>query len=124
MARDLAVRVDNLQQLRKNLRDVDRGALREIQQVTKRAAGIVAEEARGIAPRRTGRLAKSIRATTSGSLGVVRSPLPYAPIIEYGWPARGIPDRRFIGRALENKQDAVLRELERGFDAVAKRNGF
>jgi len=128
--RDLAVKVDNLQPLRKALRAVDKDALRDVQTVTKRAAEVVAVEARSRAPRRTGRLAGSIRATTSGARGIVRSPLPYAPVHEYGGTIepRGTPirikRREYITGALEEKQDQVRDELARGFNEVARRHGF
>lgn len=125
-----AVRVDGLKELRKSLRAVDKGALREVQEVTKRAAGIVAAEARTLAPRRSGKLQASIRGTTAGNSGVVRSPLPYAKVHEYGGTIRPkgtdirINRSEFVTRALDRKEDAVLNELARGFDDLTRRHGW
>lgn len=126
---DVAVRVENLQAVRRALRAVDRGAAKEVQQVTRRAAEIVAVEARIRAPKLTGALAGSIRAGTSGSRGIVRSRLPYANVIQWGGrvgrkKATFIRPTHFVTNALEAKQDAVTRELARGFDDVLRRNGF
>lgn len=130
MARtDLAVRVENLAQVRRALRGVDRDALKEVQQVTKRAAEIVASEARIRAPKLSGALAQSIRATTSGNKGIVRSPLPYAGVQEWGGrvgrnKATFVRGRHFVMGALDDKRDSVARALADGFDDVLRRNGF
>lgn len=128
MARE--VRVEGLNDLRKALRATDKAALREVQAVTKVAAEIVAVQARANAPRRSGALAGSIRATTSGNKGIVRSKLPYAKVQEYGGVIRPrgaaitIKRSAFVGRALDAKQEAVQAALAAGFDAVARRNGW
>ncbi len=127
---DLAVRVDGLQDLRKSLRAVDKGALKEVQAVTKAAAELVAVEARSLAPRRSGKLASSIRATTSGARGIVRSPLPYAAVHHWGGTIspRGTPitikRTEYITKAAERKQAMVLEALARGFDGLVRRNGW
>jgi len=133
---DSTVRVEGLQDLRKSLRAMDREALKTVQATTKRAAAIVAEEAGRLAPRGTRpippsrrpqvRLADSYRATTKGSSGVVRSPLPYAPIVEYRrtGTAAQMRNTRPVSRALEAKERAVMDELADGFDRLAKDNGW
>lgn len=104
--------------------------LKEIRNVVRDAARIVAAEASRLAPRQSGALAASIRGTTSGDKGIVRSPLPYAPVHEYGGVVRprGAPvpikASRYVGRALENKQDAIVDALGDGLEAVAARHGW
>jgi len=123
-----AIRVEGLQKFRRSLRATDRDAAKAVQAVTKRAAGLVADEARSLAPRRSGRLAASIRATTAGAKGVVRSPLPYAKVHEYGGTIRpkGTPimikRSLYVHRAMDRKADDVLNELARGFERVVQRD--
>lgn len=125
-----AVRVEGLANLRKTLRNTDKDALKMVQGVVAGAAQIVASEARTLAPRRSGRLAESIRGTTSGNKGIVRSRLPYAKVHEYGGTIspRGVPitiaPSKFVSRAINRKETAVTRALEVGFDQVARRNGW
>jgi phage gpG-like protein len=75
-------------------------------------------------------LQDSIRATTSGNKGIVRSPLPYAAVHEYGgtiYPHGGpvtIRRSEYVGLAMERNQEKVMRALETGFAAVARRNGW
>jgi hypothetical protein len=125
-----AIEVEGLQQLRRALRAIGKDAQREGQTVIREAAQIVASQARLNAPRRTGRLRDSIRGTTSGAKGVVRSPLPYAKVHEYGGVIRprGAPIEiqrsAFVGRAIDSKADAVVEMLADGIDRVARRHGF
>lgn len=125
-----AVEVQGLKALRTALRTTDRAALREVQKVTKAAAQIVAKEARKNAPRRTGDLAASLRGTTQGNAGIVRSPLPYAKVHEWGGTIqpRGVPitikRSAYVDRALDAKADQVGKALMDGFERVARANGW
>jgi phage gpG-like protein len=124
------IAVEGLSDLRRSLKATNKDALREVQKVVKRGAEIIAQDSRTLAPRRSGKLAASIRAGTSGSKGIVRSKLPYAKVHEWGGTIRPrgadikIKKSEFVGRALERKESAVRRELERGFADVARRNGW
>lgn len=127
-----AVRVEGLAELRKSLSATDKGALKEVQAITKRAAGVVLSraEVNARAFRRTGRLAGSGKASTSGTKGVVRFTVPYAKVHEYGGTIapRGTPikikRREFVGHALDSEQERVLETFARGFDDLAKRSGW
>jgi phage gpG-like protein len=76
--------------------------------------------AAAFAPRRTGRLAASIRATSSpnrASISAGSTAVPYAAAINYGWRARHIPPAAFMQRA-----DRVLRaEAPKRLDQIAAR---
>lgn len=124
------VEVKGLKELRASVRHMDRATLRLIQGVTRAGAQVVATEARGLAPRRTGRLGSSIVASTQGTSGIVRSPLPYAKVHEYGGTIhpRGVPitiqRSSYVGRALDAKAEEVGRTLAEGFDRLARANGW
>lgn len=125
-----AVEITGLADLRRTLRATDREGLKAIREVLKDAAGIVATEATLLAPRRTGRLARSYKPFTRGNTAGVRSRLPYAPVIEYGGTIRpqGVPilfERSApVTRGLERKVDAVTARLVVGFDAASRRAGW
>jgi phage gpG-like protein len=53
-------------------------------------------------PRRSGRLAASIRSTGQAGAAVVRAggaKVPYAGVIEYGWPSRNISAQPYLRTA-------------------------
>lgn len=71
--------------------------------------------AQGLAPKRTGRLAGSVRGNRAQSKAVVtagRSSIRYAGPINYGWPARGIAASGFMQRTDQALRPRALTLLE------------
>ena len=123
--------VEGLGQFRRDLRAIGGPPLvRELREVLKHAAEIAARQASVLAPRKTGRLARSYRPFTRGNTAGVRSRLPYAGVIEFGGTIspKGTPIdiRRYepVTRAVEQRADAVEAELAAGFDDLARAHGF
>lgn len=83
----------------------------------KRIGNLVADEAKSLAPRLSGKLASTVKPSNTKNKSVVRAggSLPYAGVIHYGWPARNIEPHPFLTDALGNKQgdlkDALDSEL-------------
>lgn len=88
------------------------------------AASIVATFAGASAPRRSGRLAGSIRASGTTSKAIVRvgkKSVPYASVIHWGWARRGIRANPFVSEAAQRTEPrwvdiyttAVQRMLDR-----------
>lgn len=110
-----------LRDLRKIDRDLQREALRGLKAATVREAlpAVVAA-----APKRTGRLARSLRvqATTRGVS--IRSRVPYANPIHWGWPRHHIKPNPFIQRGAEARAERILDALAEEMDGFFARNGF
>lgn len=99
--------------------------MKDLRQVNKEAAQIVVPEAKGLAPKgTTGRLAASVRAGATQKAGVVRvgsKRVPYAGVINYGWPKHNIKPTLFANRAAKNTEpqwtklyaDAVQKIIDR-----------
>lgn len=104
----MAVQVEGAARLRRTLRQAG-GDLSDLKAANRAAAGTVSTAAAAAAPRRTGRLAASVRASGTNSAGVVRagnnrktvSGVPYAGVIHWGWPARGISANTFLTDAAQ-----------------------
>lgn len=121
---EFRVQVEGLKDLRRDLRALDRDALKQVQRSLKGSAEIVAAQARIDAPKRTGELARSIRAGTSGNRALVRSRLPYGNPIHWGWPKRNITANPFIDRAADKKANAALERLADDLEDVFRKHGF
>ena len=71
--------------------------MKELKEVNRQAANIALPAVRNLAPRgKNGRLASSIRVGATQKAGVIRAgskSVPYAGVINYGWPARRIKPR-------------------------------
>lgn len=80
-----------------------------------RLGTIVADEAKSIAPRRSGKLIDAIRPGRGKTKAVVRAgfrSVPYAPVIHYGWADHGIEAQPYLLQALQNKRAEVIRVFE------------
>lgn len=92
-----SVQVDGLKQLIKTLRTAGND-LADLKAANQEAATIALRGAEARAPTRTGRLAGSGR--TAKQAGRARfmfgsARVPYAAVIHWGWPARGIPAQTY-----------------------------
>lgn len=79
------------------------------------------------APRRSGRLAASVRGNRAKSSAVVtsgKSAAPYAGAINYGWPARNISASSFMQKADEEMRPRAIKLLEDDINAKAKSKGL
>lgn len=114
--------VHGLRELRRNLRRLEDDAA-DLKEANATAAQTVAAAAAARAPKRTGRLAASIRGNRAVGRATVKS-LPsvaYAGPIHWGWPARHIDGQPFIlegaqqteGVWLPAYEAAVARAVER-----------
>lgn len=89
------------------------------------AAG--ARLASSFAPKRSGRLAGTVRGNRAKAKAVViagRARVPYAGAINYGWRARGIAPARFMQRADTALAADAVALLERGLDQAITKVGL
>ncbi len=78
-------------------------------------------------PRRSGRLAATVRGNRAQSKAVVtigRASVPYAGPINYGWPSRGIKASNFIAKTDAEISPVALRLLEDGINKAIRDKGL
>lgn len=78
-------------------------------------------------PRRTGRLAASIRGNKAKSKAVVRAgraAVPYAGAINYGWPKRGIAPSLYMQRGEQEYTPKAVNRLEEEIESAIRRKGL
>jgi HK97 gp10 family phage protein len=137
---DFDVRVEGLAQLRRQLRQLENvDALTDVRQGLKRAAGIVAQDARSRVPVRSGRARASIRAQASGNRALVvggKKSVPYYGWLDFGGrtPRRqiapwrgsggGPPKGRFIYPAIAAKRRQVADEVEDALRRAIQKAGL
>lgn len=79
------------------------------------------------APKRSGRLAGTVRGNKAKAKAVViagRARIPYAGAINYGWPKRGIKPALFMQRADKELAPRAVEMLEAGLDRAAGKVGL
>ena len=88
---------------------------------------LVVKTARPLTPHKTGRLSGSIRAGRGKTKAVVtagRKSIPYAGVIHYGWPAHHIKPSMFLVKALEVKNEEIVRNLIKGIGEICTKLGL
>jgi hypothetical protein len=116
----------DLRQLRKRLKEL--GARDALKDVGVEAAQPALEQAQAWAPRRTGRLQGNLRVgrTVSGPTIAVgnRSSVPYAGVVHFGWPARGIEPQPFLYDAADARAAQVAEKYAEGLEALIREKGL
>lgn len=78
-------------------------------------------------PRKSGRLASSIRGNRAKNKAVVtagRAKVPYAPVINYGSPKRGIVARHFMQQADRDVGPKIIPTLQADIDRLITEKGL
>lgn len=128
--------VEGLREARRELRGLGDDFRTEMKGTHTAAADVVARQARVLAPDRTGRLARSVRAHGTTTTGSVKAGvgLRYAGPIHFGWPGRpnrakgwrGGPIRPqpFIYDAADQRIDEVVDVYEQRVEELIRRRGL
>lgn len=126
--RDGKQEIDGLRELQRALNRLDQDTRLAMKPTHQAAAEIVATDASRRAPKRTGRLARSVKASAVKTGGRVRigygggAPSLYAGPIHFGWPARRIRPQAFVYDALDPKRPEVLRLYQERMDELTKQH--
>lgn len=114
------VQVRGARQLRASLKKAGKD-LQDMKAAHAAVAALVAAAAAQRAPKRTGRLATSIRGSGTTTAAVIRAgfkSVPYAGPIHWGWPARGIAAQPFLSEAATGSEGAWLPIYEGAVEAA------
>lgn len=120
MSGEPAIRVEGLRQLKASMKraGID---VQDLKDAHKAAAELVQRAAQPRAPRRSGRLAASMRSAGTQSAAIVRAGgarTPYAGPIHWGWPARHIVAQPWIAEAAEQTEPAWAHTYMAAIEAV------
>ena len=108
------VQVDGLAQLKRTMKAA--GAdLQDLRDVHGAAARYVAMRAAAMAPKRSGRLAGTVRGSCAQTSATVRAgyaSVPYAQPIHWGWPRHGIAANPFLSAAATSTESTWIKWYE------------
>lgn len=123
---DIRFRVEGLS---KTLRALEAAgsASEEMRNLMHTIGMIVVDAGRPNAPVLSGALASTARAGRGKTKAVVRAGgarTPYAGVIHYGWPKRGIRPQPFLVDALQATRGAIFAELDEGIADLLKQSAL
>ena len=124
----MKIRVTGLRELQSKIRKLeDKDLRKELRAANKSAAEIVADQAAREAPKATGRLARSVKASAGQRDASIKAGtaarVPYAAAINFGWKAKGIQPNPFLYRAMAKVSDKASDVYETKIRALAERLG-
>jgi len=114
----------------KGLREVTRsfkqyeGAVDDLKTANAAISSKVAQSAVATTPQLTGRLASTVkgnRAVQRVQIKAGGARVPYAGVIEYGWPARNIEAQPFLRRAAWANKDYVIQQYSSNLESIKRR---
>lgn len=117
------IRVEGLREVVRDLQKLGTEA-KDLKDAFKGIGNLVADEAKSLAPKLSGALAGSIKASNTKNKSDVRAggaKIPYAGVIHYGWPAHGIEPHSFLTTAAGNKQREVVERLDDELHGIIKK---
>ena len=120
MPNGASVRIEGASNLRRTCKaaGVD---ITQLKEAHGEASNLVARIARPRTPRLTGRLAASVRSSGTKTAAIVRAggaAIPYAAVIHYGWPARGIAAQPWLTQTATDTQPQWLDIDQHGVQRV------
>jgi len=114
--------------LGKTLRALERAGAdaRDMRDAMHRLGSIVVQVAQPHVPVKSGRTRSTLRAGRGKTKAVVRmggARAKYAPVVHYGWPARGIAPNPSLVRAYQSAQGRIFAQLDAELERLlANRN--
>ena len=123
MPQEVAVRVVNARELRAALKRAG-DDLDEMKDSHARVSAFVADEAEARAPRRSGRLAASVRGSRQvrrARVSAGGAAVPWAGPIHWGWPDRNIEAQPFIADAAHDTEPRWLPTYLEEVEAIVDR---
>ena len=117
------IKIEGLTELRREVRQAkEKTANNALRDAHRSIAKIVAADAADRAPKRSGRLSRSVKGTGSTRDATIKagtaSRVPYANVIHFGWPRRNIGANLFMFDAVEAKADEIRDSFEEIADGV------
>lgn len=120
------VRIEGLNALVRDLQSLG-AEVDDLKAVFAEISALGARYASSFAPKRTGRLAASVRGNRAKNKSVVASGgarVPYAGAINYGWPARNISPSSFMQRADAKLRPVVGQMVDDGIEKLIREKGL
>lgn len=115
------VRIEGLAKFHRELKQFDPALPKELKQISKSAADLVADTSRINVPVREGTLQRAIKAAATAKGAEVRVKLIYAPPIHFGWPGHNIEPQPFVYDAVDERADEVYAKFEQGLAELLAR---
>jgi hypothetical protein len=100
------------------------GAVDDLKEANANISQKVAQDAVAIAPKRSGNLARSVKGNRAKEKVQIKAGgrgVPYAGVIEYGWPARNIESQSYLRRAAYKNMGFVIQQFDANLESLKRK---
>lgn len=115
------VHIEGLAKLHRELGQFAAELPKELKQISKSAADLVADTSRDNAPVRKGTLQRAVKSAATVQGAEVRVKLIYANPIHFGWPAHNIEPQPFVYDAVDERADEAYALFDQGLTDLLAR---
>jgi hypothetical protein len=117
------VKVKGLREVTRSLKQYA-GATEDLKEANANISSKVSKDAISIAPKSSGTLASTIRgnrAVQKVQLKAGGARVPYAGVIEYGWPARNIEAQPYLRKAAWDNMAFVIQQFDANLEDLKRK---
>jgi hypothetical protein len=123
MAEAISFSIDGVKEVQSSLDKIEKG-IRENLELNKELSKTLAQKASAVAPRLTGALASSVLGNPSTERAQIvagSSTVPYAGVIEYGWPERNIKPQPYLTKTVNDNLGYIVKKYEDSIKDIVKK---
>jgi len=123
MAEAFSFSINGLKEVASSLDKIEKG-IRENLELNKELSSNLAQKASAMAPKLTGALASSVVGNPSSERAQIvagSAAVPYAGVIEYGWPARNIQPQPYLNKTVNDNLGYIIEKYEDSIKDIVKK---
>lgn len=123
MAEAISFSIDGVKEVQTSLDKIEKN-IRENLALNKELSSTIAQKASALAPRLTGALASSVVGNPSAEKAQIvagSAAVPYAGVIEYGWPAKNKQAKPYLNKAVNDNLIYIIQKYEDSIKDIVKK---
>jgi len=123
MAEAIEFSIQGVNEVKASLDKIEKG-IKENLELNKELSNTLAQKASAMAPRLTGALASSVVGNGSSERAQIvagSASVPYAGVIEYGWPNKNIKAQPYLIPAVNNNMGYIIQKYEDSIKDIVKK---
>lgn len=123
MAEAISFSIDGIKEVQSSLDKIDKGIRVNIE-LNRELSKTLAQKASAVAPRMTGALASSVvgnPSTERAQIVAGSSAVPYAGVINYGWPKRNIEAKPYLTKTVNDNLGYIVQKYEDSIKDIVKK---
>lgn len=123
MAEAISFSIQGIKEVNASLDKIEKG-IQNNKSLNKELSDTLSKKASAMAPKLTGALASSVVGNSSAERAQIvagSAAVPYAGVIEYGWPDRNIKAQPYLNKAVNDNLGYIVKKYEDSIQDIVKK---